>query len=211
MAHLRNGIFGVFSGKLGNLVGYTINGEPVLRTRGIITKPPSLAQLAVRQKIALLNALLCDILLFINAGFALQATGTTKNAFNIALSCNFKLAPTGEYPNITLDYSKLLVSKGSLPTAQNALANLLPNGVEFTWATDPGMVWGTGNDRAMLLIYFPQSKQNISILSGAQRREGRDFIPLDAALLSQPMQTYLAFASDNWTNVSDSVYAGQIG
>lgn len=209
MARMNQGLFGGFTGRLGNLIGYTLNGQPLARTVGKISTPATLAQLAVRQTVAQLSEILSATLLFINSGFELEVVGTTKNPSNAAMSANFK-ATTGQYPYIQVDFSKLILSKGTLSPAVNASTNLLTDGIEFIWETDPSMVWGIGNDRTMLLLYFPGNNQSICILSGAQRREGRDFIPLNAEQLGQPMETYLAFVADDRKSVSDSVYTGRL-
>lgn len=98
------------------------------------------------------------------------------------------------------------MSKGDLPPAENAAASILPNGIEFTWTVPADIDWNCYNDRSMLLIYYPESGKMIYILSGAQRRECRDFIALDSPYLDQPIQTYIAFASADRKSVSNSVW-----
>jgi hypothetical protein len=39
MGNLRNGLFGGFHGRIGNLVGYTLKGKHVIRTIGKSSKP----------------------------------------------------------------------------------------------------------------------------------------------------------------------------
>ena len=210
MARLKQGMYGVLTGRLGNLVSYVLNGKPVTRTIGQVTKPPSLAQLAVRQRMSVLNKVLSDMLGFINVGFALAVIGTDRNPYNEATSENFNLATTGEYPDFTVDYSKLLVSKGSLTPALGAAANLLTDGVEFTWQLGEDINWESKNDRTMLLLYFPTKGEMIYVLTGAQRRDERDFIALTPAYLSTPMQAYIAFASEDRKKISNSVWVGLV-
>jgi len=205
-ARFDKGMFGGFTGRLGNVVGYTLNGKPVARTIGTITKPPTIPQMAVRQRMGLVTKVLSNMLGFINVGFELAVIGTSRNPYNEATSDNFKLATIGEYPDITLDYSKLLVSKGNLPPAENAVVNILPDGIEFTWTVPADIDWNSYNDRSMLLIYYPESGEMIYILSGAQRRECRDFIPLAPSYLDKPIQIYIAFGSDDKKCVSNSVW-----
>ncbi|WP_157262405.1 DUF6266 family protein [Pedobacter sp. PACM 27299] len=56
---------------------------------------------------------------FINVSFKLEAEGTVKNPHNLATSYNKKHALTGQYPDIKVDYSKVILSKGSLEMAQD--------------------------------------------------------------------------------------------
>jgi len=208
MARLKQGMYGVLTGRLGNLVSYVLNGKPVTRTIGTVTKPPSIAQLAVRQRMSVLNKVLSDMLGFINVGFALAVIGTDRNPYNEATSENFNAATTGDYPDFTVDYSKLLVSKGSLTPALGAAANLLTDGVEFTWQLGEDINWESKNDRTMLLLYFPTKGEMIYVLTGAQRRDERDFIGLTPAYLSTPMQAYIAFASEDRKKISNSMWVG---
>lgn len=214
MARLPKGLFGGFSGKLGDLVGYSLNGRDMVRTIGKSTKPPTVKQLAVRQKIAILNRELSAMLAVINAGFELAVKGTDKNPFNEAVSYNFKHACAGSYPNISIDYSRLLVSKGSLPPAFEPKVNILPGGLEFTWGLDPLVHDNILNDRAMLLIYYPDpdhlpasNEQVVCVLIGAQRRALKDFIELAPAYLTAPMVCYIAFVAEGGKSVSNSMLA----
>ncbi|WP_316788836.1 DUF6266 family protein [Pedobacter frigoris] len=206
MGSMNNGPFGPIKGKVGNLVSYTLRGKNVVRIAGKTSKPPTLAQLINRQKMAVTNAFLKPIIPFINLGFLFAIEGTAKHQHNEALSYNRLHALQGEYPNIEMDYSKALVSKGSLQSAINPAVSLLANGVEFTWEVAQDMEWGIKNDRTMLLAYFPEQQQAIYIFSGAQRKEGRDFLELPANLLDQPMHTYISFMADDKTSVSDSMW-----
>lgn len=212
MGKLEGGAFGHVSGKIGNLVSYTLNGRNIVRKIGRQTKPRTNAQLAVWQKLKLVNHFLNPIIGFINVGFSFAAEETGKHPHNEALSYNNKNAITGEYPNLSIDYSKAMVSMGLLPPAVNPVVNKMENGVEFTWEVDANMDWNLKNDRAMLLLYFPRPDEADAIyfLSGAKRSEGRDFIELPPAKINADMQCYIAFYPDDKQSVSNSVWAGAL-
>ena len=210
MGKLDNGAYGHVSGKIGNLVSYTLNGTNVIRKIGRSTKPPTNAQRAVRKKLKLVNEFLNPIFGFIKVGFSFAAECTGKYPHNVALSYNIKNAMAGEYPNITLDYSKAMVSMGTLTPAINPVVSKLENGIEFTWEVASDMDWKIKNDRAMLLLYFPDSSNAIYFLSGAKRPEGKDFMELAPAYLSEVMQCYIAFYADDKQSLSDSVWAGAL-
>lgn len=210
MGKLDGGAFGHVNGKVGNLVSYTLNGKNIVRKIGRQTKPRTAAQLAVWQKLKLVNQFLNPILGYINVGFSFAVEGTDRHPHNEALAYNNKNAITGEYPNLSIDYSKAMVSMGTLPPALNPTVSKLANGVEFKWEVDANMDWHIKNDRAMLLLYFPQSPDAIYFLSGAKRSEGRDFIELPPANLNAEMQCYIAFYADNKQSLSKSVWAGAL-
>ena len=201
-----NNLFGDFNGKLGNLVSYKLNNKTVVRHIGKTKKAPSLAQLAIRQKMALVIKFLRPALAFVNAGFELETAGTDKNPHNAAVSYNTKNATQGAYPDISLDYSKVLLSKGLLKPAVSAVVGLTGTLLTFTWAVDPDMDWGIKNDRAMLLVYCPELNQSVYILSGARRSTGQDEIELPANYVGKELHCYIAFRAGNGKGISDSVY-----
>ncbi len=206
MGSLNDGPYGGLSGKVGNLVYYNLKGKNVVRKVGYSSKPPTPAKLANYQKMKVVNEFLRPILGFINVGFELAVAGTLKNPHNEALSYNKKFAMQGEYPNISMDYPKALVSMGDLEPAENAAVALHPDGIEFTWYMPADIEWNRKNDRAMLLLYFPDDNSCISVLIGATRAACRDFISLAPAYLTKPVQAYMAFASADRKSMSNSVW-----
>ncbi|WP_316746865.1 DUF6266 family protein [Pedobacter gandavensis] len=212
MGNLNNGLFGAFNGRVGNLVGYTLHGKNVIRMIGHTTKSPTLPKLANYQKMTVVNEFLVRMQDFIKLGFQHEVIGTDRNTYNEALSYNKKHALTGEYPNISIDYPKAMLSKGSLrPADQPGISK--PDsrlGIEFKWEMPEKMLTGHRNDRAMLLIYFPESKTSYSSLSGARRHEGTDTLYIDGNLYGAQMEAYITFISPGGEEISDSVYAGSI-
>ena len=214
MGTLDNGPFGHLNGRVGNLVSYTLKGKNVVRVAGKSAKPPTLAKLANYQRMKVVNAFLKPMLAFLNLGFAKAVEDTDRNPYNEAVSFNKKYALQGVYPNISMDYSKALVSKGDLPPAVSPAVNILSNGIEFTWEMQSNIAQQCLNNRVMLVIYFPEGVDATGIpkaameLSGTRRHECRDFIALSAKELAKPFQAYIAFIADDRLNVSDSVWVG---
>lgn len=206
MGSLNNGPFSSFNGKIGNLVSYTLNGKNVVRTIGALTKPPTPAQLANQMRMGVVNAFLKPITGFINSGFEFVAAGTTKNPYNEAVSYNKKNAVQGDYPEISIDYSKALVSMGELSPALNPGIAIMPEGIEFTWDLAPAAPSRSKTDRTMLLLFFPDQAEAIYILSGAQRKERRDAVELTAEYLARRIEAYIAFVAADRKSVSDSVW-----
>ena len=212
MGKLKNGAFGHVTGRIGNLVCYTLNGENVTRQVGTINKAPTEKKLANYQGLTIANTFQKTILPFINLGFAKAAMQNRQNPYNEAMSFNKKHALKGNYPFIEMDYSKALVSRGELPPALDPAISLLPNGLEFSWQMPPDMEYCDTNDRTMLLLYFPQGTDAsgrpyaVWELSGARRKAGIDFIELDANEIEKPFEAYISFISDDRFEVSDSVW-----
>ncbi|MEJ2882621.1 DUF6266 family protein [Pedobacter sp. GR22-6] len=210
MGILKNGAFGHLNGRVGNLVSYTSKGKNVTRTIGHSDKAPSPAKLANYQKMAVVNAFLKPVLPFINLGFFFAVQGTDRNQHNEAVSYNKKHAMQGSYPDIHMDYSKAMLSMGTLAPAIQPKVTKTEAGIRFNWDFDESTDWGTWQDRAMLLLYFTDEMEAKYVLSGARRREAQDFIALPSRDLQRPMQCYVAFVASDLKNVSDSVWAGGI-
>lgn len=178
---ITNNSFGDFHGKLGNLVSYKLNGKTVVRHIGKSKKAPTPAQLAVRQKMALVINFLRPALAFVNAGFELETAGTDKNPHNAAVSYNVKNAMQGSYPDMSVDYTKVLVSKGPLEPALTPAISLTGSLSTFTWAVNADMDWGIKKDRAMLLVYCPELGKAVYVLSGAKRSSRQHEMELPAS------------------------------
>jgi hypothetical protein len=210
MGTLNNGPFGHLNGRVGNLVSYTLKGKNVVRAAGKSAKPPTKTMLTNYQRMKVVNAFLKPMLAFLNIGFAKAVEDTDRNPYNEAVSYNKKYALQGVYPNIVIDFSKALVSKGDLPPAVSPVINILPDGIEFTWEMQSNIAPQCLNNRAMLLIYFPEGVDITGIpkaameLSGARRHECRDFIALSTKELAKPFEAYIAFIADDRLQVSDS-------
>lgn len=209
MATNKNGPYGHPNGKIGNIVFYVLNGQNVSRTIGDPGKP-SRNQLGNQQSMAVTMALLKCMKDFINVGFELEAAGTVKNAFNLATSYNKKEALQGEYPNISVNYSKVVLSKGDLPVAKDIQLNKTATGVLISW--DPSRLDFDyrPDDSVMIMLYHPLRKKAKSFLNAARREEGSHFIEIDKEWLDEPIEAYLCFKSANGKRISDSVYVGNL-
>lgn len=210
MGTINNGPFGHLNGRVGNLVSYTLNGKNVVRAAGSSAKPPTIPMLANYQRMRVVNRFLKPMVAFLNIGFAKTVENTDSNPYNEAVSYNKKHALQGEYPNIKMDYAKALISKGDLPPALSPALSILPTRIEFTWQIQSGIASRDLNNRAMLMLYFPEGVDAsgkpcaVYELSGARRKDGFDFIDLDANELEKPFEAYISFIADDRWNVSDS-------
>lgn len=220
MAKLKNGILGPLIGKLANTVGYERLGQSLVRMAPRKTKkkkPRSDAQKAVNLRFKIVKSFISEINDFVNVGFRKEVAGTTKIPENGAVSYNLKNAVTGEYPNLSLDYSKVLVCKGKLPGPLNAVVDLDGNILKFKWDVNPNWSKKLKRDQVMMLAYLPATNSASYWLSGARRSAGADEleapIQLEAqgqAVKDQFIETYIAFVSDDRQSISDSVYLGRI-
>lgn len=208
MAICAAGVHGHPSGKIGKLVFYTLNGQPVCRLIGRAGKP-TLNQMANRQGMSVTMDLLRPMADFIKVSFQLEAEGTTKNPHNLATSYNKKQALTGVYPNIQVDYTKVILSKGRLEMAKESRISKGEEGINLSW--DAGIAEnGAEDDILMVMVSHPAEKKASMLLNAAKRKDGSCFIPLSESKMNSQMEVYICFKSANGTLISDSAYVGNL-
>jgi predicted acetyltransferase len=210
MGKLINGIFGGFHGRIGNLVGYTLKGKYIIRKIGRSTKPFTPGRKANCQKMTIVNEILSPSLDVIRTGFRLAVAGTDKNEYNEAVSYNKKNAIQGAYPNISLDYTRVLMSMGTLPVAIHPTISQTDDKVTFNWEVTEDQKYQYANDRAMLVVYFPDLKVSRCDLIGSRRIDGAHTLNIDPGHVNERMEAYISFVKDNGREVSDSAYAGAL-
>lgn len=208
MAIANNGPGGDHRGRLGNVVYYKLNGQQVSREIGRTTKPPTEKQLASRLATKMCSGFLESVKEFINVGFGLEAQGTTSNAFNVAVKYNRKQIVAGVYPNLSIDYKKVVLSAGKLKQAENWQVTEIPEGLRYSWNTDPQMAWPEATDQVMMLAYFPEKEKVFYTLFGSSRLSGSDVLEIPSSLQGTYMETYMSFVAADRKQVGDSVYTG---
>ncbi|ALL04528.1 hypothetical protein AQ505_02875 [Pedobacter sp. PACM 27299] len=209
MAIFAVGPFGRPSGKIGNVVFYELNGQIVGRGIGKAGKP-SKKQLANRQAMSATMDFLKPMTDFINVSFKSEAEGSLKNPHNLATSYNKKNALTGEYPNIRVDYTKAILSKGQLESANQLKISKGENGLHLSWDSSVAEN-GENDDLLMVMISHPGRKRASSYLNAARRVEGICYLPLAKDwMMEEQMEIYVCFKSANGKLISDSTYVGNL-
>ncbi|SHG61568.1 DUF6266 family protein [Pedobacter caeni] len=211
MAISKNGPYGHPNGKIGKLVHYMLKGQPVTRMVGRRTKS-SPAQLVNCQSMAVTMAFFKPdcVLKFINLGFELEARGTVKNPHNLATSYNKKFALKGAYPNLKMDYSKVKLSQGTLPAPKGTTLVKTPTGLDISWNTTEAGLEHHEDDIVMILIYLPGLKNGKSHLNASKRETGKYSVELSEDVIDEPIEAYMCFKSADGTQISESVYLGNL-
>lgn len=210
MAISKNGLHGWPTGKLGNIVSYMLRGQYVQRTIGKPGKP-SLKQQANHQAMAVTTRFLRHLNDYLNNGFELEAEGTIRNQHNLAVSYIKKNALQGEFPNLSIDYAKVQLSKGSLAIPKDIRMVKLETGLQVSW--NPLQYDGEGaqyDDCLQLAICFPESGRKKIELNFSKRELGSAFLALEPEQLTQSMEVYLFLRTANHDAVSDTIYLGNL-
>lgn len=211
MAKLKNGIFGPISGKIGAVVGATWNGISYVRQapkRKTVPVPRSAAQIANEQKMKFVNELLVPFHPFVTIGFQNLAIG--KTAISVAYSFNFHNAVIKTYPNLEVDYSKMMISAGPLPGLNQPVMTLIaPDTIELTWQGNKSPK-ASFDDQVMLLLYSPELKIADGFSGGAKRAANQCLFRFDPAMVATTLEVYVGVSSLNRKRIADSIYLGRI-
>jgi len=210
MATLNGGYLGSFRGKLGLAVSYKLNSEDVIRTIGknLHENPPPSLQ-ASWTKTTLVAAVLKPMHEFLRMGFVLEAKLTGQNFYNCAVK-ELRSAIVTNNSEISIDFSRLLITKGDLPLVRSAQVQLIPEGFEVSWDTGTDIGKMNKADHVMLLAYFPDTFETVFIRSGAKRIVGVEKLLYTHLAQPRPAEIYLSFIAEDHSQISNSQYLGSV-
>lgn len=213
MGIVKKGIAKGISGKVGDFVfsqqkdGTTTVSE----VQDFSDRVFSMRQLAAQAVTTLCSHFIKPIKSFLEIGYALDAENFNFNCNNAMASHLRNAAIIGEYPDLKIDFAKVLVTKGSLPPPKDVTIKVNENGLAFTW--NPAIVDGDGthySDQIIMLAYFPELEKVRYTAGGAQRFTGKDLLMLTGMEKGNLAEIYISFITDNRKEISNSVHLGQI-
>jgi hypothetical protein len=207
MAVLKNGANGGFSGKVGSIVGYELNGQDVIR--GLPrkrTKKPGTTEQLNRNKFALTQHWLQPLLAFLRIGFKNYAP--TYQGFVAAKSYNSRNAlKENEDGSTYVDPALALLSFGTLTLPQSMSMERHGDEIVVSWSKEGHY---QGIDLAMLLAYIPETGKASIDTAAAKRYSGRASLPMPQNPAGHAVHVYLAFVTFDHTAQSNSYYLGAI-
>ncbi len=209
MARISKGILGGLSGTVGTVVGGNWKGIDYIRSQsahrnGNFTQPQLEQHAKFSLGIRFVNRL-TGLFAVSFRKFAAKMTGA-----NSALSYLLKNAITGTYPSYSIDYSKVLVSRGDLPNADNPSATAIAGSkINFAWTDNTGIGKAESDDAAILVVYCPATKMAVYTTAGATRGDGGQQYNV-AVFHGQVVETWLGFMSADGKEVATSIYTGQL-
>lgn len=217
MGKIGQGVYGSVSGKIGNLVGATWRGIDYLRIMpASVHNPRTPAQTNQRAKFLLVLRFVQPLLGFIKIGYKAYAVG--MSAYNAAMSYLLMNAVVGEYPESSISFSDVLVSRGRLRSVDAATATSPEaSKIEVTWEDNTSFGDCSSDDKAILVVYNGVKASVARSLEAGARSQGIAEITLPTAYSGDTVQVYLAFSvadehfsAGNLHTISDSVYVGEV-
>jgi hypothetical protein len=208
MGRLSRGFLGGFQGQLGTAYGCFWRLMDLVKAMPRkVKRAPTEAQLPARLKLSLMTSFLARLSSIINIGFKYVKT-PGQSAMNAAVSYNLNNAITGTSPDFSIDFPKLMFSKGRLPLPPDITATAGAGAViEFEWKEPiPGTPNGSPNDTVTFIVYNQQTQQLV-VLDGAIKRSQLEFeLMLPPPFAGDTVHCFISFVGADGKSVSDSVY-----
>ena len=175
MGNIKQGILGGFSGKVGTVVGSNWKGISYMRAIAPSIRDARTAkQLAQREKFKLVLGFLRSVQSYVRVGFKMYAIRQT--AFNAAMSYTMRNAVKGVSPNFSIDYSKVMVSRGSLALPLNIQKLNNEGEIGISWSDNSGMANAMDSDFAMPLAY--NAVKNVAVYDMVSSCRGDEGVSL---------------------------------
>ena len=212
MGKLNLGILGGFSGAVGTVIGSSNRkGEDIIRAKTKKARSVSSEnQLQQQTKFGLVTGFMQPLNFLLKNSFKAMA-GNSMTPSHYACEYALKNALAGESPDFELDYSKLLISQGSLAREAVASAQKQENKISFSWddISENGLC--NPKDKAVMVVYNVD-KAEISYSDGAVTRGSKTgTLALPYTETGDNLQFYLFFRSESDpTIVSTSQYLGSL-
>jgi hypothetical protein len=203
----KKGAIGSLSGTVNDVVLTEWNGIEVVRSLPKpSSKPATNAQQDQQSKMAIAVKFAVATKKVLTVGYKNYAV--RMSGYNAGVRDLLNYAITGESPNYSIDYTKVLVSRGRLHSESNEAAKAEAGQVVFTWSyeADPEIA---ANDKALLVVYCEAMGQCLFTLKGADRSTGTASIAV-ARFKGQEVHTWLAFISGDSKQTSPSKYTGVV-
>jgi len=204
MGHIRKGILGGFSGKVGAVIGASWKRTMYMRSLPKKTSSQTLAQRTQRAKFALVINLLRPLNAVLRIGWKLYAKHQTP--FNAATAYTLVNAIVGEFPNILIDYPKVMISKGSLPPMNYQKRTGQGGKTTIHWRNNSGVNDAHATDKLFFAVINPNRNEAITGANQAERAEEVAEIQMPNHWSGDNVHIYVAFAADNNKDVSDSIH-----
>src|SRR5690606_24188825 len=149
MAIGHHGINGPFRGKVGTIVGYTLNGQQVMRAVGKRKRPFTKLELLNQAKMKAVSKFLGPINTIVKFGFRREAPpGSRVGPFQLAQSHARKNAIAVDEAQLPfIDPAKVLISRGALEPPLNCTVQREAHRLTLRWERSGQ---SSGSDRLMV-------------------------------------------------------------
>lgn len=207
MGKCYQGVFGNWQKKVGNVVGRIVNGVNVYSVyQPNVSNPNTLPQQTTRTKFTLLTKFFSTIDSVCAIGFKQNKKNGTW--LSRAMKVNFADGTTGTMPNLSLNFSKIIVSEGSIDLPYNVAAQMQGTDFSISWTDNSGIGNALETDKIMFVLYNKDKKQSIVVTDAADRSTRQATYSVPAAWAGDTAEGYLAVRRAEGDDCSMSTYLG---
>ena len=209
MARLKEGIFGGFSGKVGNIIGSSCRGVDYIKSAPAkMTNPRTKSQTKQRSSFIITQNFLRTMIPIIRIGFKDYAIDG-MSAFSAAMSYNMINGINKVKDGCVIDYTNVLISRGSLFPSPVINATVTDDLLQFEW--NPILNENAkSTDQVMVIAHNAAKGESVFDVNAGKRGSAATFIVLPKEWKGDIIETYIAFKNEESTLVSDSCYTGQL-
>lgn len=160
-----------FSGRMGPIVAYVVNGRQRFRTYTEPRNPKTPKQTAQRFRFGFVSSKVSPLFNQIKLGF-----NNKKLAFGTVCGKVNREAVVGKYPNLSIDYSKIQIAEGKLQLPANIIADYQKETNVFILKWDnqllPESGPGNSDDKVNIVCYDESESQIVRVHSSVKRKIG---------------------------------------
>lgn len=209
MATYKKGILGVFTGKVGTVVGSSWKGISYMRSLPKSSgKAPSQPQIDQRLKFGLVTSFLRPIKTLTNIGYRVVSGNLTP--YNAAVSYHLSEAVIGVGQSFEIDYPKVIFSRGELPgVVMPTITAGAAGTVNLNWVDNSAANLAQPTDKAVVLLYNSITKEFV-FSDTATRVATTEEVLLPPGFVDETLHCWMAFFAADDKQVSTSVYLGTV-
>jgi len=208
MSKVNSFAYGEVSGKFGNTVGAVDKkGRTTMREYRAPGDPKTESQVSQRTKFGFINTELSFMQrMFKTTYVSYIAREDLRKASWMAV----KNSVTGTYPDFTIDYTKLVIAKGSLPRLGLATVTAGANGtIDVTW--DTTLFLGVDpTDNVKIVLTDPLEKSWFTSEEGTMRSEGAMTLTLPQRWIGVKVHCWIYAVSSTGKTTSMSQYISEL-
>lgn len=201
----KGSIFGTLSGKIGNVVVYERNGKQIVRSNPKQRDPKTPAQLAHRLKFSLANKGLSPLNNVIKIGFK-----NSEKSYRKLVGEAYHNAIIGEYPNFSMDYSRIQVAEGKVQLPSNIQMSYeeSSNIVGFIWDTQIAdtAINSRPDDHVNIVCLNSIFLAEMHTFNISKRSDGKAFFELPIVWKPEDLNFWIFITSYDLSENSDSIY-----
>lgn len=204
MGIIKKGVLGGFSGKVGTVIGVKWKSIDYMRSLASSHNDRnSLEQQVQRAKFSMAQAFVHDVVGFARVGYAPYTYNRT--AANALMSYVMRHAMAGSGLEWEIDFSRVLVSRGTLTTVRVASGSVGNGKVTCTWTDNSGRGDAQATDVAMVLVYNKATGEAEYDTQAGQRGDGCCELVLPEGWGNADLAVYLGFRKADGNDCSDSI------